>query len=190
MIALLCSFAFAVGLHAGIPVVGVPGVSDPAFQTPDLGWTARVDPAHGDGWVKVFVGRGEAEATAWYDRALESLTLPTSAASGLGDESHGDGDQLFLFRDGNVAVMVRSASNARAIATRLHGAIVDGPAWPSPPTLRRGDDGRWRVAVPEGGTVHATGGRPVPYQPGVYLEPPTELVVWDRYGRPVVVPTR
>lgn len=183
MIMLLLSVAFAAGIHAGIPVVGVPGVTDPAWQTPDLGWTASVE----GGWVKVFVGRTEAEAQGWYDRALEGLTLVTSPASGLGDESHGDGEQLFLFRDGNVAVMVRSAANARGIATRLHSAIVDGPAWPTAPALQRGSDGRWRVAVPEGGGVMSAGGRPAPYQPGVYLEPPTELVVWDRYGRPAVV---
>jgi hypothetical protein len=180
---LLAGGALAAGIHAGIPVAGVPGVSDPSFQTPDLGWTARVD----GGWVRVFVGRDEAATRAWYGRALEGLQITPPTADGPGDEAHGDGDALLLFRDGNVAVMVRAEHGARAVADRLAAAVVDGVAWPVAPRLAQGADGRWRVAVPVGGTVTATGGRPVAFEEGAYLEPPATLVVWDALGRPAVV---
>lgn len=175
----LCALASAAGIHAGIPV-DHPMLREPSFLSPETGWMANVD----GGWVKVFVGSTEAETTEWYERTLGSLTLPPAAATGVGDTCFGD-DSVFGFRDGNVAAMVRAASGARALATALHAAIVDGPAWPVAPALVA-RDGRWFV---EGTWRHITfrGGQAEPFQRGVFRKVPGEVVAWDDYGRPVVL---
>lgn len=185
MILALCGLAFAGGTHAGIPVTGVPGVTDPAFESPTLGWTARVP----NGFARIYVGRTEADAVAWYEQALATLTLPAAPASGPGDASAGDGDALFVFRDGNVAALVRADSDARGIATRLHAAIEDGAPWPAPPALRQ-VNGRWVVDAPDALHVSTRGGRLAPFQSAQWVAAPDEVVAWDRYGRPAVYERR
>lgn len=186
---LLSSEAQAAGLHLGIPTSGVPGLSDVQFQTPEIGWTARVP----GGQARVYVGPTEADAEAWYTRALEGLTIPVASTAGgagsapIGDVSTGDGAGLLLFRDGNVAVMVRTDAQARSVAATLHAAIVDGPApWPAAPSPALDAAGRWTVTVAADASVRVVGGRPVPFQPGVYQELPDQIVVWDAWGRPAV----
>jgi hypothetical protein len=172
-------------VHSGIPVHGVPGVGEPTFLTPATGWTASVD----GGFVRVFVGHDEADAVDWYERARSSLTLTPADASGLGDEAFGDGQALFAFRDGNVAVLVRAQDSedneAYAWARTLHDAIVDGVPWPAAPRLEPRGDGTFVVS---GATsfVKVAGGQQVPFHPGVFRALPDEVVVWDAYGRPVV----
>lgn len=178
----LAAAAFAGGIHAGIPVRGVPGLGEPSFVSPETGWTAPVEA----GFVRVYVGPTEAEAEGWLAHARMTLSLPAAEAPlTLGDAAFGDGDALYAFRDGNVAVMVRAERDALGIARRLQAAIEDGPAWPPAPTPTV-SGGRWTFAVDDAAHVAFTGGRAVPYVRGVYDAPPREVVVWDRYGRPSV----
>lgn len=180
---LLVAAALAGGLHAGIPVAGVPGVTDPAFQTPATGWTASVD----DGWIRVHVGVTEAESVAWYARTLATLGAPPApyALAGV-DEAHGDGTTLVAFRDGNVGVLVRVGSGARAVAERLRDAIVDAPAPSVAPRAVQEADGTWRCEAAGALAVTAEGGRPAPLKPGAFVEAPKACVAWDAYGRAVV----
>ncbi|MDP2307809.1 MAG: hypothetical protein Q8P18_17420 [Pseudomonadota bacterium] len=185
MIALFFGMAFAGGLHGGIPVSGVPGIGEPSFLTPATGWTAAVD----GGWVRVFVGPTEAAGAEWYDRMLESIGAPPPVLADLAavtDAAHGDGATLVSFRDGNVAVLVRVQHDARAVADTLRAAIVDDAPALATPTLSA-VAGQWRVDAP--GAVHLryTGGRGVPFQRGVFTEPPTEIVVWDALGRATAI---
>lgn len=179
---LLLSMAFAGGLHSGIPTTGVPGLGEARFLTPRTGWTAPVV----GGVVKIYVGETEADAIDWYERSVVSLTLAPAAGPALGDASFGDGDGLLGFRDGNVAVMVRVEHGAQALAETLHAAIVDGVAWPSGAALRADAGGTWRV---EGatGTVTFRGGQAVPFVNGQFRVKPDEVVLWDGYGRALVV---
>lgn len=185
MIALLFGVAFAAGVHGGIPVHGVPGVGEPSFLTPASGWTAAVQ----GGWVRVFVGPTEAAGAEWYDRMLESLGVPPPELTDLAavtDAAHGDGVTLVSFRDGNVAVLVRVQSGARAVADTLRAAIVDGVP-PSPaPSLAEGG-GRWTVDAPYAVHLTVTGGRAIPFKRGQFAEPPREVVAWDALGRATVL---
>jgi len=179
---LATGIAHASGLHAGIPVHGVPGLSDPSFQTPDLGWTATVP----GGWARLYVGRDEADASRWYHQQLDTLQVEAAPCSGFGDECAGDGDALFAFRDGNVGVLLRVDRGARTVGEGLRAAIVDGPAWPSVPTVVAQPDGTYTVVVSDAVHVDTSGGVSVPYRPGVYRSAPTTVVAWDAYGRPAV----
>ena len=113
------SAALAGGVHTGIPVHGVQGVGEPSFLTPQSGWSAGVD----GGWIRVFVGPTEADAQEWYRRAVATLQVPPPPLA-LADEAAGDDSTLVVFRDGNVAVMVR-APGAGTLARRLRDAIVE-----------------------------------------------------------------
>lgn len=171
----LVSLALAGGMHSGIPV---SALSDPSFADPELGWSGNLP----GGWARVFVGPTEAAAVAWYDNALATLTLPAPPAEGVGDACAGD-DALFAFRDGNVAVLVRAETGARAHAEALHARIVDGVPLPAAPGLRE-EAGRWIVDAPW--AVHVSGRGPVvPFQRGVWTARPDGVVAWDAYGRPV-----
>lgn len=185
MILALTGLAFAGGVHAGIPVTGVAGVTDPAFESPALGWTAAVP----GGFARVFVGRAEVDAERWYAQTLTTLTLSPPAADGVGDACAGDGDFLFLWRDGNVAALVRADGDARAIAARLHAAIEDGAPWPAAPALAQ-VGGQWIVDAPGALAVQAEGGRLAPFKADRWVAPPTRVVAWDRYGRPAVLDPR
>lgn len=179
---ILLGAAFAAGLHTGIPVRGVDGLGEPTFKGVDAGWSASVE----GGYVRVFVGRTEAEAATWL---AEGLPLAGGEAPfyRFADEAWGDGDALLAFRDGNVGVFVRVSSGARGIGERLQAAIVDdGPPWPSPPVLARQGE-RWVLQVGELGGVRFRGGRLADAPGWVFTREPVELVVWDPWGRPAVV---
>lgn len=182
---LLLGAALAAGIHTGIPVRGVQGLGEPSFQGVDAGWSASVD----GGYVRVFVGRTEAEAAAWLSEGLP-LSAGQAPSYPFADEAWGDGEVMLAFRDGNVGVFVRVSAGARGVAERLQAAIVDGgPAWPAPPTLVS-QDGRHTLPVDPRGGVTYQGGR-LAREPGwVFTALPTELVVWDPWGRPAVVITR
>ncbi len=192
MIALLCLFsAWAGGVHAGIPVRGVPGVGEPTFLTPASGWTAAVD----GGWVRVFVGATEAEAADWYTRQLESLGVaPPAYALAGADEAHGDGVTLVAFRDGNVGVMVRADKGAGTVAKRLQAAIVEaGPAAPGlvEPCLVMMECGSAGlgtcVQAPGAAAIRAPGGGAVAREHMPLPRGATEAWVWDDYGRVTVL---
>jgi hypothetical protein len=175
---LLVSTALAAGLHAGIPVRGVPGVGEPSFVTPEMGWTASVQ----GGWVRVYVGRTEADGDRWFTDAIATLQVAPPPFR-LGDEAVGDGQTLVGFRDGNVAVLVRAESGAGAVAQRLHAAILDKAPTIAAPSLRHTDEG-WVVDAPGAVAVSVEGGRKVPFKADVWREAPTTVIAWDSVGRP------
>ena len=182
MITLLLGVALAAGQHAGIPVVGVEGLGAPSFQTPEIGWTAALD----GGWIRVFVGPTEEDAADWYARALGTIQVPPPELADLGDVAHGDGETLILFRDGNVAVMVRAEQEAGVVARRLQAAIVDEAAPAATPELQK-DGAFWSLVAPDAAHVSFTGGRLVSFHQWRFRVPPRELVIWDATGRPTVI---
>lgn len=183
MILMFATAALAGGIHAGIPVRGVEGLGEPTFLTPASGWSAAVE----GGWVRVFVGATEAEGAEWYTRALESIGNPPAPLVGFpADEAHGDGATLVAFRDGNVGVLVRAERDAGNVATRLHTAIVEA-APVVVPSLRPSLDETWIVEAPGAAAVRAVGGGAVPFQAHTYKSRPTEVYVWDAWGRVTVL---
>lgn len=192
MIALLGLFlAHAAGVHAGIPVRGVEGLGAPSFLTPASGWSAPV----AGGSVRVFVGATEAEGANWYDRQLEALVHPPDPYTLRGaDEAHGDGVGLVLFRDGNVGVLVRTTTNAAAVATKLLGAIVEtGPSVRA--RLDVGPDlgepyGRWQVSAPGAAAIRSSKAGGADLDAIAFSSDPGEIYVWDAYGRVQVLPPR
>ncbi len=180
MITLLLSVALAAGLHAGIPV-DHPALRSPSFLTPEIGWMAEVS----GGWARIYVGRTEADAVEWLERARVGLVIAPSRLEKIGDEAWGDGQQLVLFRDGNVCVNVRVSAGALVHAQTLHAAIVTGPAWPAAPTFRSDTDGLHIVAG-DAVMVQVEGSVLAPGSGWVVDAEPRRIVVWDRYGRPVV----
>jgi hypothetical protein len=188
MILLFAGIALAGGVHAGIPVRGVPGLGEPTFLTPASGWTTEVS----GGWVRVFVGATEVAGAEWYARQLESIGRPPSPYTLAGaDEAHGDGASLVMFRDGNVGVVVRGDTNAAALATTLKGAIVAaGPRVVA--TMDVGPDlgepyGRWKVSAPGAAAIRAANGAGVDGGEAAFKVAPTAVYVWDAYGRVTVL---
>jgi hypothetical protein len=177
-------------LHSGIPV-RQPELGEPAFQSAENGWSAPL--SDGQGMVRVYVGRDDAAAADWFERQRESFSraLPDYAYA---DAAAGDGAGVLLFRDGNVAVMVKSTTDsALPLADTLRARIVDNAAPPAIATMRRTDDG-WTIDAP--GAVHTrvVGGGNIPFATaaagglfGVYTQRPTEITVWDAFGRATVI---
>ena len=64
------TLAHAGNIHAGVPVSGIKGFGAPSFQTSQTGWSAIVL----DGFVRVYVGKTEADAHAWVNRMLKTLS--------------------------------------------------------------------------------------------------------------------
>jgi hypothetical protein len=128
---LLGSPAMASGLHAGIPVAGVPGLGVASFQSPEVGWMAPIE----GGFVRVFVGQTEDEAHDWAARMGQALSLGAPpAVDGFGDEAWGDTTGLLIVREGNVAFQIRHDGHAADLARLLLSSIEDAPlAWPSSP---------------------------------------------------------
>lgn len=188
ILSLLGSMAFAAGLHAGIPVDGLPTLGPAEFPSPEAGWTAPVLDPQGRprGVVRVRVSPDEVGAKTWMVEAARGVQAPLSPLLGLGDEALG-GAGVVVARDGNVAVYVAVAEgSARPTAQLLLSAIVDTPAaWPSPPTVRA-DGGLWRVEAPGAVHVDALGGRRPLGEPWAFRELPEELVAWDAWGRAAV----
>ena len=180
---LLSGLALAGGLHTGIPVRGVQGLGEPSFQGVDAGWSAGVE---GGGYVRVFVGHDEEEAARWLRLGAPLSSGPPPAYT-FADEAVGDGEEFLAFRDGNVAALVRTPAHARQVAERLRAAIVNGgPTWPETPRLVP-EDGRLRLSVHDPAGVVFQGGRLAPGSDWVFSVAPTQLVVWDAWGRPTVV---
>ena len=198
---LLLAPAFAAGIHAGIPV-HQRDLGDPAFQSAENGWTAPL--ATGDGFVRVYVGRDESTTTDWFLRQREGFSrlIPDYT---FRDQAAGDGVGVLLFRDGNVAVMVRSeAGAALAIGESLAARIVDGPPSLSFATLQRDESG-WTVVAPGAAFVQTRGGGviqcgnlpagalpaaelgPPPIQPCGWTTRPDDVTAWDNYGRATVI---
>lgn len=201
MIPLLISTALAAGLHAGIPV-HQRDLGEPDFQSAENGWTAPL--ANGQGFVRVYVGRNDAEAVDWFMRTREGFSrlIPDYVYA---DQAAGDGTGVLLFRDGNVAVMVRSEANeALTIAQSLQARIVDGPPSFSLASLTRTGDG-WAVVAPGAAFIQTRGGGNIPcgnldpnmlpqtefappaITPCVWSTRPDEVTVWDGFGRATVL---
>ncbi len=188
----LIHFGFAASgiVHSGIPV-RQPDLGEPAFQSAENGWSAPL--ADGQGLVRVYVGRDADAAADWFERQRESFSRPLPDYA-FADVAAGDGLGVLLFRDGNVAVMVKStADNALSLATSLRERIVDNAAPPAIAAMRRTEDG-WAIDAP--GAVHSrvVGGGNVPFATaaaggliGVYAQRPTEITVWDAFGRATVI---
>ncbi len=68
---LLITTALAAGLHAGIPV-HQRDLGEPDFQSAENGWTAPL--ASGTGFVRVYVGRNDAEAVDWFQRTRDGFS--------------------------------------------------------------------------------------------------------------------
>jgi hypothetical protein len=179
-------FAHAADLHTGIPVRGVEGLGEPAFQTTATGWSAPVS----DGFVRVFVGKSEQETIEWVGRMRESLSkskpeanvdyLTTSSAT----EAYGNGTSLIIFRDGNVGCMIQHKEDVLPYAKALEDSIVDnGTAWPSPPKLHRTGD-VW-VLQEQQNTAHISfqGGKMALRPTLAFREKPSTLIRWDMWGR-------
>lgn len=178
----LVGAALAGGLHTGIPVRGVQGLGEPSFDGLDAGWSASVE----GGFVRVFVGRTEGEASAWLQQGVP-LAVGSPGTLAFADEAWGDGEGVLAFRDGNVSVFVRVERGARAVAERLRAAIVDGGQdWPEPPRLE-GTEGCWMLVLPQD-TVdfRFQGGRLSREQGCTFKAKPREIVSWDAWGRVVV----
>jgi hypothetical protein len=183
-------FAASGVVHSGIPV-RQPELGEPAFQSAENGWSAPL--VDGQGLVRTYVGRDQDAAADWFERQRESFSRPL-ADYAFADAAAGDGLGVLLFRDGNVAVMVKSnTDSALALATTLRGRIVDNAAPPAIATMRRTDDG-WTIDAP--GAVHSrvVGGGNIPFATpaaggldGVYTARPTEITVWDAFGRVTVI---
>jgi hypothetical protein len=181
LIGLWVGAALAAGIHTGIPVHGVAGLGDPEFLTPKTGWTASIE----GGFVRIYVGATEADAAAWTERTRAGIQVELPSIPGYADAAWGDPQTLIVFRDGNVAAMVRAKAGARDVADRLRAAIVDGGPAPRKPTLVQAGE-RWEAHAPDAVDVTFSGGRPAAGAPNVWIEPPTELVAWDAYGRATV----
>ncbi len=198
---LLITTALAAGLHAGIPV-HQRDLGEPDFQSAENGWTAPL--ASGTGFVRVYVGRNDAEAVDWFQRTRDGFSrlIPDYV---FADQAAGDGTGVLLFRDGNVAVMVRSESNeALSIGQSLQARIVDGPPSFSFASLKRTDDG-WTVVAPGAAFVQTRGGTSIPcgnFPAGVLADTqvgppaieqcmwttrPDEVTIWDGFGRATVI---
>jgi hypothetical protein len=183
---LAATLAHAGGVHVGIPVSGIAGFGAPSFQTAQTGWSAVVL----DGFVRVYVGRTEAETQAWIARMKKTLRRDKPranpgafSAKGITDV-HGNGSKLILFRDGNIGICVQHKSNARPWARKAHAAIVDtGPPWPAEARLTP-VDGIWRIETNPGATQIAfEGGKLIPGEGLRFSVPPTAVTVWDALGR-------
>lgn len=174
--------ALAGGVHAGIPVTGVPGLGEPTFLTASTGWSAGA----AGGVVRVFVAPDAATASGWLNESIP-LSTGTPPTYDFADEAWGDGQGLLAFRDGNVGVYIRVPSGARALAEQLRASIVnDGSPWPTAPTLS-GSEGRWTLSVGQDQHVSFQGGRLAPGPGWTFTALPHELVVWDATGRAVTV---
>jgi len=183
---LLTGLAMASEIHTGVPVTGIDGLGPPRFQTVDTGWMADVP----SGFVRVFVGPTPEDAIRWMDEQRERLAefkpqanVELQQALDV-DEAAGDGQQLVLFRSGNIAVCSRNSVDAGRWAQAIRTSIIDiNSPWPAPPELieRRSE---WIIQASEG-THHIAfvGGVPSPKAHLHFSSPPYRLISWDGWGR-------
>ena len=185
----LINITFAQGLHTGIPVHGIGGLSAPIFQTSATGWSAQIP----RGIVQVYVAPTEDEAIGWMAQVTEKMVKyrpgpnPEYIARFQVDEAVGDGIGLLIVRDNNLAYMVRHDGQATDWAATLHESIVDIPVpWPQPAILER-SDGIWAISNEEN-IVHIAfvGGETVDTPELRFKSLPDRIVVWDGWGRATV----
>lgn len=185
---LLSGPVLAAGQHAGIPVRGVPGLGEPEFLSPELGWTAPVLGAQGQprGVVRVFVGKGDLEAELWVTEAVRSVQLPLGVVAGMGDQAVGSSTVLAV-RDGNVGFFVAvHEGSAREVGLTLLNAIVDVPAaWPAAPVVQQQGE-LWMVDAPGAAHLDAIGGRRPLGELYGFSRLPEQIVAWDSTGRAAV----
>lgn len=178
---LLVRTALAAGMHTGIPMHGVEGLTAQQYGTAATGWTAQVP----GGLVRVFVGHDEDEAKAWIHARLEAEARwhPTPI-EGLGDQAWSSEAGLLLVRDGNLAFSVRARTDPQPWAEALLAAVVDTPEpWPLPPVVEETAPGRWTIRAARGEHVAWEGGQLAPGTDLVFTRPPTAVIGWDRFGR-------
>ena len=183
---LLTGVAVASDIHTGVPVTGIDGLGPPRFQTVDTGWMADVP----SGFVRVFVGPTPEDAVRWMSdqrtrldmlKPQDNVDLQTSLEV---DVAAGDGKELVIFRQGNIAVCSRNAVDAERWARVIRNSIVEVAApWPDPPQLLPRQN-EWVIEASEG-THHVAfvGGVPAPKAHLHFSEPPYRLISWDGWGR-------
>lgn len=182
---LLSASALAAGLHAGVPVRGVPGLGEPDFLSPELGWSAPVLSAEGQprGMVRVFVGKAELDAQLWLRDAVLAVQTPLVPVVGLGDQALGS-SSVMAVRDGNVGVFVAlHEGSAREVSLTLLNAIVEQPsAWPAAPRVELKGD-LWMVDAPGAAHLDAIGGRRPLGEAYGFSRVPEQVIAWDATGR-------
>ncbi len=181
---LIAAAAQAAGVHTGIPVRGVPSLSEPYFDSAARGWTASFP----SGLARVYVGRDEAATIAWFIRtAAQMAKHKPEPLDGVGDEALVKDDAFLLTRDGNVGVLIECTAGARARAAQLLAAISDTPSpWPLPPVVRPLTEDRWAVEAPGAEHLSWVGGTRVGWSGLVFSAPPERVVAWDEWGRAAV----
>ena len=170
---------------------------------PDNTWMAEVtgDP---EGRVRVFVGRDEAEAEAWYQARYDGLKPLPVAPFVPAQVVRGNGQSLVLMREGNVAAQVDSGvENAMGLATTLLGAMEPARPWPVAPALTFSDGElhlgggpwahvQWTVPLdlgPRGGAVDTGSVIPTGSESAriIGTVAHVDVTAWDRTGRVVHV---
>ncbi|MCO4743802.1 MAG: hypothetical protein KC912_03370 [Proteobacteria bacterium] len=195
MIAFLLATALAGGLHAGVDPARVSGLGRVVYMAPEAGWSAPL--ADESGSVRVFVGRGDTDAAAFYEAKVKHRS---GVAMSLGDVSLRDGNEAFV-RDGNLVVAVR-APDAQALVTRVLGRATGFENWPPIPEVVVSGrnvrvNGSWAAVLLIGGESQAIDGTrsrthivPTGLKTGRIdgtLDPSSiEVTAWDKYGRLVV----
>jgi len=177
----LMGHAFAEGIHTGIPLETVDGWGSPSFQTSSMGWTTLFE----EGLAWVVVTRTEEEAHLWVESLVEKQARRSpNPVEGLADEAFGSPGWFLIAREGNVGVMVQTEHRARDWLQYLLDSIVDDPVtWPEPASLEAMHGGLWVVDAPEAQHIAYRGGR-LSSQPSlIFVEPPTQVIVWDSFGR-------
>jgi len=115
----------AEGPWAGVPLERLAelGVGEPTLDVGHSAWRA---PLEAGGFVEVSLYQTPdraAAAAAWLQVASAQRSL-----TALGPDHWGDDAGMALLRDGNVVILVRSASGqAGGVATALQGALVVEP---------------------------------------------------------------
>ena len=188
IVALLASSAFAGGLHAGIPVQGLPSLGAATFLSAETGWEAPVLVAgRVAGVARVYVGPTAGAAQAWVEDAARGIQAPLLPVQGLCEQAVGT-STVIVARDGNVAFSVATQGPlARPIAQDLVAAISDAPAaWPAAPVLTE-RDGLAFFSAPGAVELTVIGGRRPLGEPDGYQSLPSQVVAWDAWGRAAVM---
>lgn len=189
IIALFTSAALGAGLHAGIPVQGVPGLGAPTFHDAVTGWSAPVLDAQGQplGVVRVYVAPTAAAAAVWMEDAARAVQAPMAPIPAFGDLALANTGAL-VAHDGNVAFAVSvHGADPLGPARSLLSAIEQAPRpWPQAPTLRPVEGG-WAIVAQDAVGFTITGGQRPLGQPDTWSELPEEIVSWDAWGRAAVM---
>ncbi len=190
LLALLLAWLPAQALPA-LPVAAVQAryslegqpLRQPTFGTLQSGWSLTVPGAV----VFVYAAPDEERLRAWAELQLSRQRKPpepvASPAEGVLAAWRRDTDFALVLSEG-VGIMVQGGAEASEEASVLRGLIDPVPGdWPSPPLLVQDADGRWGIEAP--GALHIAwrGGKRLAGEGVRFVEPPTEVLAWDAWGR-------